>query len=663
MVARLRSRFPIRAAFALITLSLFVCRTPSLGQVSVTANAGSTLAGSVPASARIFISVNRMADLDRAVSQAKAWRFLSFLGGHTAVVDPFDFKSVIQTFMGAGNPIPTDDLMQCEVGLAADSLSGLANPVWLVRSADDAMFRRWFPQHAQQGIDADSARVFRTEDGRFVCIRGNVAAVAPRASDWAQLGLVLRAMAGPDADVLEKLPAYRESIAYLPSRPLATIYIAGTEASESTIKVSANSLAVGMYSKGKTIDFAFRGARMQPLGQGSIAATAMERMLKLPQTTLGTYITTVDWTVLSEQRNEAMSGTLMRYARLLMELSRADIDSDSVTPRLGRHLIVAWGQDFSKNGSIPQFAALVETPDALLVTQSANRVAASLARIISTLELRDVSADLKVAQSTHLGVAISSIPLRKFAEASRFPWVKTLASLEPSWAASGDWFLVTLTPDHLNQILDAQIGFLGNLADQRNARTLREPPQQNISAAFLQGSLATLTLLRWEKSLRDVNAEGMFRKMWQPGVSDDENGTRLGIDISDKSEFGLVEVAGVSPSTPADGRLRPGDRIVGVDGRLLEMVSPGEDLRQWWEEAPPGSSHTLRVLRGELVLELEVTRRHDEVSMADLFAQPLDVLRELSRLCNDIPSATLQIHNTSDQHFSALLKLRLGPNE
>jgi hypothetical protein len=168
-------------------------------------------------------------------------------------------------------------------------------------------------------------------------------------------------------------------------------------------------------------------------------------------------------------------------------------------------------------------------------------------------------------------------------------------------------------------------------------------------------------LRRWEEILRAANAEGMIRQIWRPGSSADANGTRLGIELSDQSGLGLVEVAAVAPSTPAEGRLLPGDRIVGVDGRLLEMVSPADDLGQWWEEAPPGSSHTLRVLRGESCLELQVTRRHDEISVADLFAQPLDLLRELSLLCDAIPAATLQIHNTGDRHFSALLRLRLDP--
>lgn len=659
MVATLRSRFPLRARFGLIGLILLPFCGVVSGQVPVTTNERTTLAGSVPASTRIFVTVNRLADLDRAVTQARASRLISVLGGKSATNRTFDFKTMIHALVGAGSLIPADDLMKCEVGLAAESFSQLANPVWLVRAADEAMLGRWFPQHTIKDGGHDSARVFRTDDGRFVCIRGTVIALAPRASDWVQLGSVLRAMAGADADVLEKLPAYRESIAYLPSRPVASVYMAG----KGSPGIAAGHVAVAVYFKGETIDFALRGSRMEPLGKGSVAPPALERMLRLPQTTLGAYITTVDWEALTGQSNQT-AGALPRYLRLVKELGKAESKPGIAIPQLGRHLILAWGQDFSSStGTTPQLAALLETPDATSITNAADRVALSLGRIISTLELRDVSAEMTIVESRHLGVAISSIPLREFAEKSRFRWVKALASLEPSWAASGDWFVVTLTTDHLHRILDAQFGFLGALADESDARSLRDTTEQSVSAAILQGSLASTTLQQWETMLRAVDAERLMRQLWEGDRAADANGSRLGIELADQVAFGLVEVAAVTPSSPADGRLQAGDLVIAVDGRLLEMVDPDKDLQQWWEEASPGSVHTLRVLRGDSMLELEVTRRHDEVSLSDLFGQPLDVLREISVLFDAIPSATLQIHNTRDDHLSALLRLRLTQND
>ncbi len=658
MVVRLRSRYLVLALSFFLPTLFFGSTSESIAQEASQERREPTLAACVPASARIFISLNHPADLHRALNRAKAVRLLSLLGGRADKGDDADFNTMVQSLAGTGHPIPLEDLMSCDAGLIADSLAGLANPIWLVRAADDGMVRRWFPQHTQSGSDSDAARMFRTDEGRFVCLRGNVAAVAPRSSDWTQLGNVLRAMTVGEADVLEKLPAYRESIAYLPSKPLATLYFAGQASYTPNEPQTDDHLAVGIYAKGETIDLAFRGSQARSPGKGAISAAAMERMLKLPQTTLGAYITTVDWTAFTAQQESAVSGTVARYVRLLKELSQADLPPDAIPPRLGRHLILAWGQDFSARGVTPQAAALIESPEASRMTESARRVVISLGRILSTLELRNVSEDLQVEGSTHLGVTVSSIPLRRYAEHSRFAWVKVLADLAPSWAASGDWLLVTLTPDHMNQLLDAQIGFLSVLGNDRDARALREAPQQDLSAAFLQGAMASSTLRLWEQSLNAANLAGSIQDLWKTSDSPETNNKQLGIEIGDGSDFGLVEIATVFPSTPAEGRLKPGDRIIGVDGRLLEMVAPAEDLRHWWEEAAPGSSHTMRILRAESIMELDVMRRLDQGSMTDLFAQPLDALHQLSLLCETIPAATLQVHDTGDRHFSALLKLR-----
>jgi C-terminal processing protease CtpA/Prc len=137
----------------------------------------------------------------------------------------------------------------------------------------------------------------------------------------------------------------------------------------------------------------------------------------------------------------------------------------------------------------------------------------------------------------------------------------------------------------------------------------------------------------------------------------------LGIEVSGLEHFGMVEVSTVTTASPADGRLQPGDRIFGIDGRLLQMASPLDDLQQWWAETVPGSSHSLRVLRGNTVIELEVSRRFDEMSLDDLFGRPIDLLREVSVLCEAVPFSTLHIHFTGDRHTSALVSMRLATED
>ena len=654
MVGRLHRFHPSLPVLSLVFLGFCA---QSLAQDQADAP---TLAGSVPTSTRILVNIHRLDDADRALRKANAWPFIAFLGFKPAERSDINFKAALSSILKLPESIPESDLKRCEIGLAADSWSRLADPTVLIRASDAALLARWFPSVSARGADSQSARVFRADDERFVCIRDNIVALAPRGNDWAQLGAVLRAMAGGEADVLGKTAAYRELVAYLPGDPIATIYYAAPGPQLASANDNGpTKLALGVYSKDETVDIAVRGVRQSAAPRIPISTVGVERLLKLPQTTLGAYLTSVDWSALLAQSG-SHPGTLQRYLRLLLELARGGSTADP-PPRLGNQLILAWAQDFSSDGSLPQLAALVETPDGLLLSQYANRTASSLSRILSSLELRDVSSEIKVRSSTHLGVAVSSVSLREFASKSRFAWVKALAGLEPSWAASGNWFIIALTPDHMHRILDAQIGFMGSLADQRKYHPLRERPQQNTAVALFQGTLAAATMRQWERKLRSADLAAVFAKIWKPPTLDDPD--RLGVDVSDAEHFGMVEVAAVVASSPSEGRLRPGDRIFGVDGRLLDLVAPVDDLSRWWEEAAPGSIHTLRVLRGSEVVELEVTRRFDEMSIEDLFAKPIELLRELALLSEAIPLATFQIHNTDDRHISALLRLRIDSRD
>lgn len=623
------------------------------------------LADCVPNSTRVFVHVHRPAELNRVLRDARALQTISsMLSGRLPDRD-FDVESLFATMLGDRSPIPAADLVKCEVALASDSWAQLVDPMLLVRAPDEAMIRRWFPQYTEPGLDSGAARVFRTEDRRFVCVRDLIVAVAPRTSDWAQLGSVLRTMAGTESDVLGRSATYRELVAYLPARSLATIYHAGSEeaggSSTAEHVAVAGRMAIGVYARGNVIDLAIRGASHQKPGTNFVSPESIERMLKLPETTLGALLTTVDWDAMARQAGDGPVNTIQRYVRLLMELGRADAGPGKEVPQLGRHLILVWGEDFSSQGGVPQLGAMIESEDAGFLPRYARRVADSLGRVISTLELRDVSGELKVEESRHLGVEIASVSLKKFADGSRFGWVKLLAPLEISWAASGSWFVVTLTREHLHRILDAQIGFVANLSDHREARGLREGPGKNVSIAFLQGTQAAATLHRWEEKLRGVDMANLFAGVWDAPNPEDRD--RLGIDFSEVAHFGMVEVEAVTPSTPADRKLQPGDRIFGVDGRLLQMASPVDDLQRWWEESEPGSSHTLRVLRGELVIELEVSRRFDEVTIESLLSRPIDLLKEVAVLCEAVPFSTLYVHHTGDRYTSARLSMRVRAGE
>lgn len=653
-----RTDFSIALRFVFIIV-LALPGSPPAAQPAPAQRTEGVLARSVPAKVDLFINIHRLADLEHAVQQAHAGALLSLVSGQSGATASQEHWAAIRALSGLGDHVSKSDLLQCEFGIVAEDIRDAVRPVWLIAAANEEMVARWFPHHARSGEAGDAARIFRTDDGRFVCIRGRIVAIAPRTSDWVRLGSILRAMAGGEADVLENSAAYRKSIAYLPTRSLATIFLSGLGGGRAR-NHAGNHLVIGVYSKGETIDLAFRGTRSESSVARGLKPAAMERMLKLPATTIGAYIAAVDWSALAESAKTPHAGVLARYARLLHELGR-DAETADPSPLLGNHVIVAWGQDFSPDGAMPQLALLAEARNSAETSAAVRRIVDSLIRILSTLELRNIEQELTLVERAHLGVKIQSIPLRDYSKNSRFGWVRLLAKLEPSWAVSGDWLIVTLTPDHLQQILDAQIGFLPILGDARPARLLRDAPENHRAAAYLQGVPAGATLQSWAAAWPGGGADDSLVRFWQQGSGSDRS--RLGIEFIDEDELGRVDVVRVVESSPADGRLKPGDRIIGIDGRLLELVAPADDLQRWWESTEPGSSHTLRVIRDDSMIDLEIRRPLDQAGLADLFEKPVDMLRELAVICQAIPSSTFQIHNTGPDSFSALLKLRLSRSE
>lgn len=65
---------------------------------------------------------------------------------------------------------------------------------------------------------------------------------------------------------------------------------------------------------------------------------------------------------------------------------------------------------------------------------------------------------------------------------------------------------------------------------------------------------------------------------------------------------GEPEVLAITPGSAADGRLRPGDRIVAIDGRPITTTAGGER----WSTLEPGQKIRLKVRRQEAVIAVDL---------------------------------------------------------
>jgi membrane protease YdiL (CAAX protease family) len=103
-----------------------------------------------------------------------------------------------------------------------------------------------------------------------------------------------------------------------------------------------------------------------------------------------------------------------------------------------------------------------------------------------------------------------------------------------------------------------------------------------------------------------VAVAGTAIAIWTAGVEVPKLPPRLGVQLADRE--GSAEVTSVTSATPADGRLRAGDRILAVADQLLDPKVPSADLRARLADekrTPPGPTR-LTIARGGSKQEVTV---------------------------------------------------------
>jgi hypothetical protein len=123
---------------------------------------------------------------------------------------------------------------------------------------------------------------------------------------------------------------------------------------------------------------------------------------------------------------------------------------------------------------------------------------------------------------------------------------------------------------------------------------------------------------------------------------------------------GVVAVARVYPHTAADGRLQPGDQIIGIDGRLLDLNSPNASLRSGWISSKAEPGPTFRVQRGDTLIDVVLPREKVGTPRPAHQVAPADAIRELASLARALEFASFASFAGEESNYSARISLRLA---
>ena len=714
----------------------------------------------VPASAKLFVRSRRLAEVDEALHRAHAWRLLPLLSGTPTDAPPFDLRTAVMRFLGPDSTISVDQLMRAEMGIAASSWSQLGGAVWYARIQDEADLDRWFPgRRSNRGGNPRKAYSFRTDDGIRVCVHGSVIAMARREGGISLLRETMALMRGRSGDALQANSQYRSLLKQLPPRPLAVVYMAGADTEKagkshsSRLWPAIDRAVVGLYEGDGRIELAIRARLLTPHRKGRISRSATNRLMRLPQTTLFAAAFTVDFAqTVARAAADPTSGSMGRYLTLFEALRGASGIDRQPTTTLGEQVIVAWGQDLSQGGSTPQLALLLECVDARALRDEVNTVARNLVNLLKTFDSGARTHPPTIQHSTHLGTAVTHVPLRSYAQRSEVPLVRLMGNLEPAWATIGNWFVFALSRDHLERILDAQIGLSPQLAGVRDLRALSRRDENLMVLAAMRAGLATDVLDRWLRAF-DQGQPSLLDKAWWLPLGDSEAATQrsslaaqrsslagqgsssagqgsslsgqgsssaaqrsslagrrssvdttrhFGIAIKANAEDGqdtrdrpgAIEVARVLADTPAAGRLQVGDRIIGIDGALLDLSRPGADFHRRLAKSTAATGPTIRVQRGTTTLDVllplypnrdpkqtarpkgnrkEGSTQNTSVEHRPSLPEegqahapypaihPADAVRELASLWRTLQFAIFTVQASKNDLYSARLTLRFPP--
>ncbi len=625
----------------------------------------------IPAAAKFYVELRRPDIVEESLRSSQVGLLWSMAAGRpTNPKQPTELRAALTEFLAPNPTIKVDELMRAEMGLMAPSWSDLSSAVWFVRLPKPDFLHRWFPKDRRQETAGSSAdTLFRMTDGMIVGVRDGVVAMARRGDDAASVREVFRLMVGGVANTLHDSPAYRELVAYLPGKTLAVVYWARDAGVPAPLNIASplfppiDHAVVGISASEGRIEFAIRAALRAPQSSTTLAGHAVDRLMKLPATTLAACATTIDFH--STANSAAATGTLDWWTKALSFVNGLQVVDDSATEPLlsvGPHLILAWDQDLNAAGSSPQLALLAEAKNA---RQLEARFEATVESLIGQDAPKgpvdDPKSEPQITRDTHFGVSIAQVSLYPDIEGLPLPLSQRMDELPLSWAAHGEWFIVALSRDHIARILDAKFGLVPALSNVRDVQALRKRRASHTSIVLLQPDLASDVLQRW------VAAEPTPTTKPDPSLSTEPSPTeavqrrRLGIGMQVEPEPGTVVVAKVYPNTAADGHLLPDDRIIGLDGRLLDLESPNADLRRRWAEPSAARGHSFRVQRNHATIEVFLEHDDPQAPPGDLLTRSLPAIRGLASALRAIRFASVTVHPTDERHFSALVSLRLAP--
>ncbi|MCH8963894.1 MAG: hypothetical protein IIB58_02950 [Planctomycetes bacterium] len=308
-----------------------------------------------------------------------------------------------------------------------------------------------------------------------------------------------------------------------------------------------------------------------------------------------------------------------------------------------------------------RLAYITEAKQASQAVATLSRICESIAGIINTHQAA-ASHEIALESSTYHDHAITTLRVTRLIGAE--PGGGLWSDFQPSITAIGNHLVVGSDPSVVKEIIDASRNGTYALPEfQRWATASETPGRETQVRGWLSPRRIAAQLAALQPLLLADDSE-LLRSEWFQNLRDYFQATpvRLGVRLrKDNSQTpGKVYVMRALEGRPADGKLRPGDYIVGIDGEFLSLESPKEDLRHKLQARPGGGVRTLRIERHGRVSDVEIyLPKPSPQSLRGLLVGTGNAIQLLADLGNVVENITYRQFGTKPFELQAEIILEL----
>jgi hypothetical protein len=511
--------------------------------------------------------------------------------------NPVGWKAMLADALGVDSNAALKEILKERLAVAAPDWDHLEDGVIII----DEYNARLLPLlsgrgRAKRQEKINNVSIFQAPSGLWVAATRRILILSQRSDANSIFRRSIRLLAGSNDPSLAVNPKFMSCLAGLPPGCKACLYwhdpTSSPQSPESVGEIktplwaSSPSNAIGLQGRQNLLEVTHVGQINSNGTTGYRPRVKFQQVRQLPQTTLASWSTSIKWrTLLTDPNLDPMLVELLKIVGVFGEQGQSEIHEDIVA-NLGPRCTVIIGADFADKNLRPRVAIMVESVDSRAIVSAVNRYVQNANESVPpTKATGEAEADDPIKVHT------IQMPERPSGPNGDTIGALIAETLAPSYAAIEGWVVVSTSPDHVKEIIAASQGKSPRLEDVLPIHAHTQRVSRAVDLVIVQPSFLHGILQFWESQL---NAKAASKT----------NGSRLDIEIQSETLPGQVVVVHVDSNGIAANRLYPGDRILACNAILLDFDNPNQHLKDLL--APDGPAITLRVLRGEKIVDVSI---------------------------------------------------------